>query len=110
MVFKYILLVYGFCEFLFGAFFWFNKKESIVKTMIETFGIFSGDINYEDIKDKKAFSRWVGEVIIMGGSLYTFLASASIFFEINVVVVIAFIALIEIIFFKIIFKGYRKFI
>lgn len=110
MLLKYILLVYGFCEFLFGVFIWFSKKEALPKMMVESFSVLSKGVNYENIKDKKAFSRWIGELIMLGGALYTFLASSSIFFGISLIVVIAFIVLIESVFFRMVIKGYKNFI
>ncbi|GAB6169926.1 hypothetical protein JCM1393_23860 [Clostridium carnis] len=109
MVFKYLLLTWGLVVFLLGALMRFRKNESIAKMIMESYYIFSSEFGYNDIKDKKIFSNWIGDVIIIEGALYTFLASAAIYFKINLLVIIAFIILIEIFFFKVISNGIKNF-
>ncbi|WP_322390174.1 hypothetical protein, partial [Clostridium perfringens] len=69
----------------------------------------NNNFNLSEIKDIKLFSKWIGEVVLLEGSLYIFLASASIYFNMNIFIVIVFIILIEIFFFNIISKGIRNF-
>ncbi|MGL5379125.1 hypothetical protein [Clostridium sp.] len=110
MVFKYMILLYGLLEFIFGCFLWFKKSENIVGMFIQSISIFSNDIKYNEIEDKAMFSRWFGEVIMITGCLYIFLAAVSITFGIKSLMIILFIILIEGFFMKVILSGCKKFI
>ncbi|MCR1951415.1 hypothetical protein NSA50_10185 [Clostridium sp. DSM 100503] len=85
-------------------------KYLILGFIVESFSILNNEFNVSNIKDIKTFSRWIGEVVVLEGSLYIFLASASIFFEMSIVIIIVFIILIEIFFFNVINKGIKNFI
>lgn len=110
MVFKYLILGWGVIEFILGITVLLKKKLFLLGFIVESFSILNNEFNVSNIKDIKTFSRWIGEVVVLEGSLYIFLASASIFFEMSVVIIIVFIILIEIFFFNVISKGIRNFI
>ncbi|GAA0085505.1 hypothetical protein UT300007_19440 [Clostridium sp. CTA-7] len=109
MVFKYILLIWGFIELILGITVLLKKKLLLLKVIVESFSMINNNFNLSEIKDIKLFSKWIGEVVLLEGSLYIFLASASIYFNMNIFIVIVFIILIEIFFFNIISKGIRNF-
>ena len=110
MIFKYLILGWGVIEFILGITVLLKKKLFLLGFIVESFSILNNEFNVSNIKDIKTFSRWIGEVVVLEGSLYIFLASASIFFEMSVVIIIVFIILIEIFFFNVIIKGIRNFI
>jgi hypothetical protein len=109
MVFKYILLIWGLIELILGITVLLKKKLLLLKVIVESFSMINNNFNLSEIKDIKLFSKWIGEVVLLEGSLYIFLASASIYFNMNIFIVIVFIILIEIFFFNIISKGIRTF-
>jgi hypothetical protein len=109
MVFKYILLIWGLIELILGITVLLKKKLLLLKVIVESFSMINNNFNLSEIKDIKLFSKWIGEVVLLEGSLYIFLASASIYFNMNIFIVIVFIILIEIFFFNIISKGIRNF-
>lgn len=110
MIFKYLILVWGVMELILGIAVLLKKKLMLLGFVVESFSILNNDFNISKIKDIKKFSRWLGEVVVLEGSLYIFLASASIFFEMNLLIIIVFIILIEIFFFNVINKGINNFI
>lgn len=110
MVFKYMVLLYGLLEFIFGCFLWFKKSENIVRVFVESISIFSSNIKYSEIENKAMLSRWIGEIIMITGCLYIFLASVSITFGINNLIIILFIIAIEGFFIRVILNGCKKFI
>ncbi|MDI9215196.1 MULTISPECIES: hypothetical protein [Clostridium] len=110
MIFKYLILGWGIIEFILGITVLLKKKLFLLGFIVESFSILNNEFNVSNIKDIKTFSRWIGEVVVLEGSLYIFLASASIFFEMSIVIIIVFIILIEIFFFNVINKGIKNFI
>lgn len=110
MIFKYLILVWGVMELILGIAVLLKKKLMLLGFVVESFSILNNDFNISKIKDIKKISRWLGEVVVLEGSLYIFLASASIFFEMNLLIIILFIILIEIFFFNVINKGINNFI
>lgn len=109
MIFKYLILGWGVIEFILGITVLLKKKLLLLGFIVESFSILNNDFNASNIKDINIFSRWLGEVVVLEGSLYIFLASASIFFKMNLLIIIVFIILIEIFFFNVINKGIRNF-
>lgn len=109
MIFKYLILGWGVIEFILGITVLLKKKLLLLGFIVESFSILNNDFNASNIKDINTFSRWLGEVVVLEGSLYIFLASASIFFKMNLLIIIVFIILIEIFFFNVINKGIRNF-
>ncbi|WP_411170431.1 hypothetical protein ACH36K_08110 [Clostridium sp. MB05] len=109
MVFKYILLIWGLIELILGITVLLKRKLLLLKVIVESFSMINNNFNLSEIKDIKIFSKWIGEVVLLEGSLYIFLASASIYFNMNIFIVIVFIILIEIFFFNIMSKGIRNF-
>ncbi|WP_291652100.1 hypothetical protein [Clostridium sp.] len=110
MIFKYLILGWGIIELILGITVLLKKKLLILGFIVESFSILNNEFNISNIKDTKTFSRWLGEVVVLEGSLYIFLASASIFFKMNLLIIIVFIILIEIFFFNVINKGIRNYI
>lgn len=110
MIFKYLILAWGFIELILGIAVLLKKKLLLLGFIVEGFSVLNNEFSISNIKDIKIFSRWLGEVVVLEGSLYIFLASASIFFEMNILTVIVFIIPIEIFFFKVISKGIKNFI
>lgn len=110
MIFKYLILAWGLIELILGIAVLLKKKLLLLGFIVESFSVLNNEFSISNIKDIKTFSRWIGEVVVLEGSLYIFLASASIFFEMSILIVIVFIILIEIFFFKVINKGIKNFI
>lgn len=105
MVLSIFLLIWGTTELIIGSVVAIRKELLFLKSIIESFSYINREFSLEKITDIKSFSRWIGEVVLVEGSLYIFLASASIFFKMNVLIVIIFICIIEVLFFNIIMKG-----
>ena len=110
MIFKYLILAWGFIELILGIAVLLKKKLLLLGFIVESFSVLNNEFSISNIKDIKTFSKWLGEVVVLEGSLYIFLASASIFFEMSILIVIVFIIFIEIFFFNVINKGIRNFI
>lgn len=110
MILKYIVLIYGVVEFIIGAACWITKNDLISKMFINTLSMISEDISYSNVKNNLELARWVGGIIMLGGSMYIFLASAAIYFGINTFMIIVFIILIESFIFKTIVGGVKDFL
>ncbi len=67
----------------FGVHTWNNcsdKKDLILlKFIVESFSVLNSDFGMDKINNIKVFSKWFGEIVTLEGSIYIFLASASIF-------------------------------
>jgi len=93
-----------------GGFVAIRKKLSFLEGVIDSFSYINNKFDISKVKDIKNFSRWIGETVLLEGGLYVFLASASIYFKLNNFIVLLFIAVIEVFFFKTIIKGALNFI
>lgn len=105
-----LLLIWGVIELITGGTVAVKKKLLILKSIIEGFYYINEDFSIEKIKDIKVFSKWIGEVLLLEGAIYIFLASASIFFNMNILITIIFICIIEFFFFNVISKGINNYI
>ncbi|MGG7144999.1 hypothetical protein ACQPVP_16275 [Clostridium nigeriense] len=105
MIFNILLLIWGVIELITGGIVAVKKKLLILKSIIEGFNYINKDFSIEKIKDIEVFSKWIGEVLLLEGAIYIFLASASIFFKMNVLITIIFICIIEYFFFNVISEG-----
>ncbi|WP_066894198.1 hypothetical protein [Clostridium nigeriense] len=103
------LLIWGTIELLIGGIVATQRKLLMIKGIVESFSFINRNFSIEKISDIKAFSRWIGEIVLLEGALYIFLSSASIYFQINIFIVIIFICLIEIFFFNVINKGLNNY-
>ncbi|MGG7214058.1 hypothetical protein ACQPUY_10625 [Clostridium nigeriense] len=110
MFFNILLLIWGAIELITGGTVAVKKKLLIVKSIVEGFYYVNKDFSIEKIKDIKVFSKWIGEILLLEGALYIFLASASIFFNMNILITIIFICIIEFFFFNVISKGINNYV
>lgn len=104
------ILIWGTIELIIGGIVTIQKKLLIIKGIVESFSFLNNDFALDKVINIKAFSKWIGEVILLEGALYIFLASASIYFKMDILIVLVFITIIEIIFFNIINKGLESYI
>ena len=110
MILKYFILIWGIIEDLMGGSVAIRKKLSFLEGIMESIYYIDNKFDISKVKDIKNFSSWIGETVLLEGGLYVFLASASIYFELNNFIVLIFIAIIEVFFFKTIIKGALNFI
>ena len=104
------LLTWGIIELAVGGIVSTKRKLVIIKGIVKSFSYLNMNFSIDKIKDIKGLSKWIGEVILLEGALYIFLASASIYFKINVLIVLIFISIIEVFFFNVINKGLENYI
>lgn len=102
-------MVWGILNFILGISILLERK-LIIYIILKSFFLLNKGISLSHTKDVKFFSKWIGEIVVLEGALYIFLASASIFFKIMLVIVIVFVIFIEIIFFNIIINGINDFL
>lgn len=107
MILNILLLIWGATELIIGGVVAIKKELLGLKSIIESIYFINREFSIEKVTDIKSFSRWIGEIVLVEGSLYIFLASAAIFFEMNILTVIIFICIIEMLFFNIIMKGIK---
>ncbi len=110
MIFKYLILLWGTLEFILGITVVIQRDLLLLKFIVEGFSVLNNGFSIDKINNIKVFSKWVGEIVILEGSLYIFLASASIFFNMSIIIVIIFIIIIEVFFFNVITNGIKNFI
>lgn len=110
LVLNILLLIWGAIELITGGTVAVKKKLLILKSIVEGFYYINKDFSIEKINDIKSFSKWIGEIVLLEGALYIFLASASIFFNMNILITIIFICIIETFFFNVISKGINNYI
>lgn len=110
MILKYFILIWGIIEVLIGGSVAIRKKLLFLKGVMESIYYIDNKFDISKVKDIKNFSRWIGEAVLLEGGLYIFLASASIYFELNNLIVLLFISVIEVFFFKTIIRGALNFI
>ena len=108
MLFKYLVLSWGLLECCLGAFISLKKDLLMLNPIVESLSFFIKDFNITNIKDKKIFSTWIGDMILVEGALYAFLGSSSLYFQMNNIIILCFIIIIEILFFNILLKGVKK--
>ncbi|MBD7915926.1 hypothetical protein H9660_12295 [Clostridium sp. Sa3CUN1] len=104
------LLIWGAIELVVGGIVSTKKRLIIIRGIVESFSYLNINFSIDKIKDIKRFSKWIGEVILVEGALYIFLASASIYFKMNVLIVLIFISIIEVLFFNIVNRGLENYI
>lgn len=104
-----ILLFYGVCELIFGLIICIRKNEYFGKMLVTLF-YRQSRITYEDIKEKEIFIKWFGEKVALSGSMYIMLAATAIRFNMNIVVLIIFLILIEIIIINMLKNGVKDFL
>ncbi|MDV4149620.1 hypothetical protein R0131_02115 [Clostridium sp. AL.422] len=105
MTINILLLIWGLTELIIGGIVVAKKDLLILKSIVESFSFINREFKLEKITDIKGFSRWIGEIVLVEGAIYIFLASAAIYFNMNFLIVIIFICIIEVTFFNIIIKG-----
>lgn len=105
MTLKILLLIWGVIELIIGGIVASRKELLMLRSIVESISFINKEFSIEKITDIKSFSRWLGEIVLVEGSLYIFLSSAAIFFNMNVLMVIIFICIIEVVFFNMIMKG-----
>lgn len=110
MLLNILILIWGATELIIGGFVAIKKELSILKPIVYSFSYINKEFDLEKIADIKAFSRWLGEIVLVEGALYIFLSSASIYFNMNILMVLIFICIIEMLFFNIIIKGIQNFL
>lgn len=110
MIFKYLILLWGTLEFILGITVVIQRDLLLLKFIVESFSVLNNGFSIDKINNIKVFSKWVGEIVTLEGSLYIFLASASIFFNMSIIIVIIFIIIIEVFFFNVITNGIKNFI
>lgn len=110
MIFKYLILLWGVLEFILGITVVIKRDLLLLKFIVESFSVLNSDFSMDKINNIKVFSKWFGEIVTLEGSLYIFLASASIFFNMSIIIVIIFIIIIEVFFFNVIINGIKNFI
>lgn len=108
-MFKYLILFWGLLECCLGVMISLKKELLILSNVVKNMSLFIKDFSIEDIKDKKLFSTWVGDMILVEGAIYTFLGATSLYFKMNDIIIVFFIVIIEIIFFNILIKGFKSF-
>lgn len=104
------LLIWGTIELLLGGIVTIKKRLLMLKGIVESFSFLNSKFDIDKISNIEVFSKWIGEVILLEGAVYIFLASASIYFRMNIFIVLVFISIIEVIFFNIINKGLENYI
>lgn len=110
MLLNILLLIWGATELIIGGVVATKKKLLFLNTIIESFSYINREFHIERIDDIRSFSTWIGETILVEGALYVFLASAAIYFKMNIIIVVIFIIIIETVFFNNIIKGIKTFI
>lgn len=108
-MFKYLILFWGLLECCLGAVVSLKKDLLILNTLVESIAFLIRDFNINNIKDKKIFSTWIGDMVLVEGAVYVFLGSVSLYFKMNNIIILFFIIIIEIIFFNILAKGFKNF-
>ena len=108
-MFKYLILFWGLLECCLGAVVSLKKDLLILNTLVESIAFLIRDFNINNIKDKKIFSTWIGDMVLVEGAIYTFLGATSLYFKMNNIIIVFFIVIIEIIFFNILIKGFKSF-
>ena len=108
-MFKYLILFLGLLECILGIIISLKKELIVIGTIIENMNLIIKDFDVDNIKDKKLFSTWMGDIILVQGAIYTFLGAASLYFKMNNLIVVFFIIIIEIIFFNILITGFKNF-
>lgn len=108
-MFKYLILFLGLLECCLGAIISLKKEIIVIGTVVENMNFFIKDFDIDNIKDKKLFSTWIGDIILVEGAIYTFLGAASLYFKMNNLIVVFFIIIIEVIFFNILISGFKNF-
>lgn len=106
---KYFLVLYGIVEFLFGVYICKSKNTYILKLLIEGFNG-RDEIDFDNITFKKDYAKWSGEMILMGGAIYIFIASVALSFEFSSLLTFILILVIELKIFKKIINEYKRFI
>ena len=110
MLLNILILIWGATELMIGGLVTAKKKLLFLNLIVESFSYINKEFNIEKVENIKSFSTWIGETVLVEGALYVFLASAAIYFKMNIFIVIIFICIIEIVFFNIIMKGIQTFI
>ena len=110
MVLNILLFIWGTIELLLGGTVALKKKLLMLSSIVECFYFINKDFSIDKIKNIQSFAKWIGEIVMLEGALYIFLASASIFFEMNILIVIIFVCIIEFYFFNLILKGINNYI
>lgn len=109
MILNILLLIWGVIELIFGGTVAIKKKLLILKSIVESFYYLNKNFSIDKVNNMQKFSKWIGEMVLLEGALYIFLASASIFFKMNILIVIIFICIIETFFFNLISKGINNY-
>lgn len=110
MLLNILILIWGATELIIGGFVAIKKELLILKPIVDSLSYIKRDFELEKVADVKAFSRWFGEIVLVEGALYIFLSSAAIYFNMNILMVLIFICIIEMLFFNIIMKGIQIFL
>ncbi len=105
MLLNILLLLWGATELIIGGVVAVKKDLLILKSIIKSFSFIIREFDIEELQDIKSFSRLIGEIILVEGAVYIFLSSAAIYFNMNIIIVIIFICIIEVLFFNIIMRA-----
>lgn len=109
MGFKYFLVLYGVVEFIFGVYICISKNVTILRLLVE--GLYGKEeLDFDSITLKKEYAKWAGELILVGGAIYTFLASLTLKYDLSSLITFLLILMIELKIFKYIVKGHKRFL